>query len=130
MRSGACLVFACVYLPELDYWGQLLISIKKAAPNRPKEYIAPVDHFASPRRGLVFSNPLTTSATFNAWAGPPPAELLQEMWTAPAVPAKGVQVPGSSHWGIIWYRTHGVPMDPQNGVEWVGMGWLIFIDVP
>ena len=40
---------------------------------------------------IVFANPLTASATFNAWAGPPPAELLQEMWAAPAVPAKGVQ---------------------------------------
>lgn len=49
---------------------------------------------------LVFSNPLTTSATFNAWAGPPPAELLQEMWTAPAVPAKGVQVPNGQ--GCAW----------------------------
>eukprot|EP00435_Cladocopium_sp_Y103_P073185 s164_g42.t1 len=49
---------------------------------------------------LVFSNPLTTSATFNAWAGPPPAELLQEMWTAPPVPAKGVQVPNGQ--GCAW----------------------------
>ena len=23
MRSGPCLVLACVYLPELDCWGQL-----------------------------------------------------------------------------------------------------------
>lgn len=49
---------------------------------------------------LVFSNPLTSSATFNAWAGPPPAELLQEMWAAPAVPPKGVQVPNGQ--GCAW----------------------------
>lgn len=48
--------------------------------------------FSTMFKGLVFSNPLTSSATFNAWAGPPPAELLQEMWAAPAVPPKGVQV--------------------------------------
>ena len=50
------------------------------------------DQFSTMFKGLVFSNPLTSSATFNAWAGPPPAELLQEMWAAPAVPPKGVQV--------------------------------------
>eukprot|EP00913_Durusdinium_trenchii_P028014 g26265.t1 len=49
---------------------------------------------------IVFSNPLTTSATFGAWAGPPPAELLQEMWAAQAVPAKGVQVPNGQ--GCAW----------------------------
>ncbi|CAE7834974.1 CAJ1 [Symbiodinium microadriaticum] len=49
---------------------------------------------------LVFSNPIAGHATFNAWAGPPPAELLQEMWTAPAVPEKGVQVPPGM--GCAW----------------------------
>lgn len=49
---------------------------------------------------VVFANPLTTSATFNAWAGPPPAELLQELWQAPEVPAKGVQVPNGQ--GCAW----------------------------
>ena len=69
--------------------------------------------FGPLHRGLVFSNPLTTSATFNAWAGPPPAELLQEMWTAPPVPAKGVQVLGSSHW------------DTNGPTELNGYGWIV-----
>ena len=49
---------------------------------------------------LVFSNPIAGNATFNAWAGPPPAELLQEMWAAPAIPEKGVQVPPGT--GCAW----------------------------
>ncbi|CAE7605464.1 ATJ10, partial [Symbiodinium sp. CCMP2456] len=49
---------------------------------------------------LVFANPIAGNATFNAWAGPPPAELLQEMWAAPAVPEKGVQVPPGT--GCAW----------------------------
>ena len=49
---------------------------------------------------VVFANPLTGSASFNAWAGPPPAELLQELWQAPVVPEKGVQVPNGQ--GCAW----------------------------
>eukprot|EP00931_Biecheleriopsis_adriatica_P100381 TRINITY_DN75705_c0_g1_i1.p1 TRINITY_DN75705_c0_g1~~TRINITY_DN75705_c0_g1_i1.p1 ORF type:complete len:892 (-),score=238.95 TRINITY_DN75705_c0_g1_i1:80-2755(-) len=49
---------------------------------------------------LVFSNPLAGSATFNAWAGPAPAELLQELWNAPAMTGTGVQVPAGH--GCAW----------------------------
>ena len=115
---------------------------------KPKE--SHVDHFASPRRGLVFSNPLTTSATFNAWAGPPPAEVLQEMWAAPPVPAKGVQAPplgwyhaggtGPMRWNevsLIFLCVKKWPVWPEPsviihlGFEWVriflthGQGWKV-----
>eukprot|EP00930_Biecheleria_cincta_P045141 TRINITY_DN31118_c0_g1_i1.p1 TRINITY_DN31118_c0_g1~~TRINITY_DN31118_c0_g1_i1.p1 ORF type:complete len:897 (-),score=215.42 TRINITY_DN31118_c0_g1_i1:84-2774(-) len=49
---------------------------------------------------MVFSNPMAGGATFNAWAGPPPAELLQELWNAPYVQGTGVQVP-EGH-GCAW----------------------------
>lgn len=50
---------------------------------------------------VVFSNPLTGDGTFNAWAGPPPAELCQEVYTAPSVlDQNGVQVP-QGH-GCAW----------------------------
>jgi len=49
---------------------------------------------------MVFSNPLATNASFNAWAGPPPAELLQEMWSAPELSGRGVQVPDGH--GCAW----------------------------
>lgn len=49
----------------------------------------------------VFCNPLAGTITFNAWAGPPPAELLAEMYTAPAIPdSAGVQVPEGQ--GCAW----------------------------
>jgi len=41
----------------------------------------------------VFTNPLAGDGTFNAWAGPPPAELKEEMGVAPSVSSyEGVQV--------------------------------------
>jgi len=49
---------------------------------------------------MVFSNPLAANATFNAWAGPPPAELLSDMWSAPPLSGKGVQVPDGQ--GCAW----------------------------
>ncbi|CAJ1408198.1 unnamed protein product, partial [Effrenium voratum] len=50
---------------------------------------------------VVFSNPMAGSATFNAWAGPPPAELLQEMRAAPVLDSsKEVQVPTGQ--GCAW----------------------------
>eukprot|EP00440_Ansanella_granifera_P056650 gb/GFBE01061403.1/.p1 GENE.gb/GFBE01061403.1/~~gb/GFBE01061403.1/.p1 ORF type:complete len:895 (+),score=210.96 gb/GFBE01061403.1/:1-2685(+) len=49
---------------------------------------------------IVFSNPLAGSACFNAWAGPPPAELLQELWAAPGLQSGGVQVPPGH--GCAW----------------------------
>lgn len=51
---------------------------------------------------VVFSNPLTGVATFGAWAGPPPAELMQELYVCPAV-VEGVQVPlgRGTAWNIL-----------------------------
>jgi len=49
----------------------------------------------------VFSNPFAGDGTFNAWAGPPPAELLQEMYSAPSLGKQsGVQIPKVS--GCAW----------------------------
>jgi len=53
---------------------------------------------------FVFSNPLAGDGCFNAWAGSPPAELLQELYAAPSVgQQQGVQViPGRGcAWNII-----------------------------
>mmetsp|Transcript_81676 Transcript_81676/g.189702 ORF Transcript_81676/g.189702 Transcript_81676/m.189702 type:complete len:919 (-) Transcript_81676:103-2859(-) len=50
---------------------------------------------------IVFTNPLTGDGTFNAWAGPPPAELIQELHVAPSVVDHiGVQVPAGQ--GVAW----------------------------
>lgn len=50
---------------------------------------------------LVMSNPLTGEGTFNAWAGPPPAELLEEFYKAPGLSTyQGVQVPSGR--GVAW----------------------------
>merc|ERR1719229_1926198 len=50
---------------------------------------------------MVFSNPLTGEGTFNAWAGPPPAELLQEIYVGPSIGQQvGVQVPPGR--GVAW----------------------------
>lgn len=48
----------------------------------------------------MLSNPLTGEGAFNAWAGPPPAELLQELWLAPTLNCEGVQVPVGR--GVAW----------------------------
>lgn len=48
----------------------------------------------------VFTNPIAMEATFSAWAGPPPAELLQELYAAPPLCADGVQVPEGR--GCAW----------------------------
>lgn len=53
---------------------------------------------------FVFSNPLAGDGCFNAWAGSPPAELLQELHAAPSVgQQQGVQVPPGRGcaWNII-----------------------------
>mmetsp|Transcript_23735 Transcript_23735/g.74712 ORF Transcript_23735/g.74712 Transcript_23735/m.74712 type:complete len:912 (-) Transcript_23735:89-2824(-) len=53
---------------------------------------------------VVFTNPLTGDGSFNAWAGPPPAELLEELSVAPPVgDQEGVQVPPGRGcaWNII-----------------------------
>ncbi|CAK0809863.1 unnamed protein product, partial [Prorocentrum cordatum] len=51
---------------------------------------------------VVFSNPLTGVAAFGAWAGPPPAELMQELYVCPPV-TEGVQVPPGrgTAWNIL-----------------------------
>mmetsp|Transcript_34194 Transcript_34194/g.102069 ORF Transcript_34194/g.102069 Transcript_34194/m.102069 type:complete len:906 (-) Transcript_34194:197-2914(-) len=50
---------------------------------------------------LAFTNPLTGSGTFNAWAGPPPAELCQEAQSSASVlDQEGVQVPAGH--GCAW----------------------------
>lgn len=50
---------------------------------------------------VVMSNPLAGGGVFNAWAGPPPAELLQELYTAPSLSSyEGVQVPAGR--GVAW----------------------------
>jgi len=48
----------------------------------------------------TFTNPIAGDSTFNAWAGPPPAELLQELYASPAVSGEGVQVPEGQ--GCAW----------------------------
>jgi len=53
---------------------------------------------------FLFSNPLAGDGCFNAWAGQPPAELLQELYSAPpVVQQQGVQVPPGRGcaWNII-----------------------------
>lgn len=47
----------------------------------------------------VFSNPLVGDGTFDAWAGPPPADLLAEMNNATTL-VEGVQVPEGR--GVAW----------------------------
>mmetsp|Transcript_59018 Transcript_59018/g.111184 ORF Transcript_59018/g.111184 Transcript_59018/m.111184 type:complete len:946 (+) Transcript_59018:59-2896(+) len=50
---------------------------------------------------VVFSNPLAGEGTFDAWAGHPPAELREELWTASILSEqKGVQVPEGR--GCAW----------------------------
>jgi len=50
---------------------------------------------------VVFSNPMAGDATFNAWAGQPPAELKEELYNAPSLAVQeGVQVPKGR--GCAW----------------------------
>lgn len=49
----------------------------------------------------VFCNPMVGDGLFNAWAGPPPLELKDEMYKAPSVATQlGVQVPPGR--GCAW----------------------------
>jgi len=53
---------------------------------------------------IVFSNPFAGEGTFNAWAGPPPAELLKELYSAPPLRQQsGIQVPKvrGCAWNVI-----------------------------
>eukprot|EP00927_Polykrikos_kofoidii_P039945 TRINITY_DN34227_c0_g1_i1.p1 TRINITY_DN34227_c0_g1~~TRINITY_DN34227_c0_g1_i1.p1 ORF type:complete len:901 (+),score=179.97 TRINITY_DN34227_c0_g1_i1:130-2832(+) len=53
---------------------------------------------------VVFSNPLAGQGTFNAWVGPPPHDLRQEMVDAPVLGSQlGVQVPEGRccAWNVI-----------------------------
>lgn len=54
---------------------------------------------------VVFSNPVAGDATFNAWAGPPPAELLQEMYVAKPVPQQREEIQTPPGRGCAW-RIH------------------------